>query len=166
MSARHWYIDAMDARAGMTFAAYRTADLDEQPALDLPSVFIEPPSFRAIRISHRAIALSATRRSFQYGFFLREKEVAFANLADIVEFTRRCYLRGGGRDEPAPPGIPAPISPRGGNDRGPTSATSREPDSTTGRLLHEGTRFRKVVTSLSAQPPGTAIGFQWNLNLD
>jgi hypothetical protein len=95
---RAWRIDALDPRGGLAFASYRSADLltDDQSSADGPGVFIEAPDFRVENISSRAIGLAAGERSFQIGLFLRDSEVAFETLADLVEFVRRCYLRGAG----------------------------------------------------------------------
>ncbi len=94
-----WYIDAVDARAGLAFASCRSADLgNDQPDTDILAVHIAAPDFRVETVASRAIALAATRGSFQLGFFIEDDELAFGSLGDVVEFVRRIYAAGGGGD--------------------------------------------------------------------
>jgi hypothetical protein len=94
-----WRIDALDARAGLAFASYRTSHFSETDASERPSlVFIGAPSFQPEMIANRSIALTSIRGSFQHRLYVGEDEVAFPNLPSIVEFVRRAYLRGGGGD--------------------------------------------------------------------
>lgn len=108
-----WYIDSIDARAGLAFASQRAPDLMSGSGLDadLPAAFISPPDFRVVLLPHRALGLSAARRTYQAGLFLDGQEVAFPYLDDVVEFTRRCFLRGGGGDgeDRTDGGPPAPL---------------------------------------------------------
>src|ERR1039457_6873232 len=61
-----WYIDALDARAGMGLATCRYADLNTNTAdLGRPAVFIGPPFFQGESVASRAIGFAATRGSFQ-----------------------------------------------------------------------------------------------------
>ena len=94
-----WFVDALDARAGLAFASFRAPDL----AADLPdtnalAVYIAPPDFRPETLSSRAAGLAATRASFQTGLFLEESEIGFPVLDDLIEFVRRLYVAGGGGD--------------------------------------------------------------------
>jgi hypothetical protein len=107
----YWYIDALDARAGMGLATYRDADLnDDTVDLGKPAVFIGPPFFQAESVASRAIGFAATRGSFQFGLFSGGEEIAFATLQGICEFIRRVYVSSGGGDTDS--GIsPAPVVP-------------------------------------------------------
>ncbi len=117
-----WYIDSIDARAGLAFASRRPPDLMDRGTLDadLPAAFISPPDFRAVLMPHRAIGLSAANRTYQAGLFLRGKEVAFPSLDDVIEFTRRCFLRGGGGDggDRTEGGPPTPLPEPGQSPEG------------------------------------------------
>jgi hypothetical protein len=109
-----WFIDALDARGGLAFTSRRPADLlTDDPVLDAPCVFVGPPIFRPEMVSNRSIGFAATRGSFQLGLFLREAEVAFPSLEDVVEFVRRAYLRGGGGDAAGGAGSGVPPRPEG-----------------------------------------------------
>lgn len=110
-----WYIDALDARAGMGLATFRDADLNTNTVdLGKPAVFIGPPFFQGESVASRAIGFAATRGSFQLGLFLDDEEIAFATLQGVCEFIRRVYISSGGGDtdsgiSPAP-AIPNPES--------------------------------------------------------
>lgn len=106
-----WYIDALDARAGMGLATYRDADLNTNTVdLGKPAVFIGPPFFHGESVASRAIGFAVTRGSFQLGLFLDNDEIAFATLQGVCEFIRRVYISSGGGDTDS--GIsPAPIVP-------------------------------------------------------
>lgn len=106
-----WYIDALDARAGMGLATCRDADLNTNTVdLGRPGVFIGPPFFQGESVASRAIGFAATRGSFQLGLFLDDGEVAFATLQGVCEFIRRVYISSGGGDTDG--GIsPAPVVP-------------------------------------------------------
>lgn len=117
---KHWFIDTLDARAGLAFASHRTPDLmqDEQD-LNALAVFIAPPDFQPETLASRATAIVAGRSSFQSGLFVGGAELAFRSLDDVVAFVRRLYVAGGGGDggagggggpPPLPPGEP-PKSP-------------------------------------------------------
>ena len=106
-----WYIDALDARAGMGLATCRDADLNTNTVdLGRPGVFIGPPFFQGESVASRAIGFAATRGSFQLGLFLNGEEIAFATLQGVCEFIRRVYISSGGGDTDG--GIsPAPVVP-------------------------------------------------------
>lgn len=128
-----WRFDALDARGGLAFASYRGPDLIGETTLngDLPGVFIGAPEFQPLNLPNRAMGLAAGRHAFQTGLFLGPDEVGFESLDDLVEFTRRCYLRGGAGDGAGPGGgVPPilPLGPEGGPE--PPSLTNRT--STTG----------------------------------
>lgn len=93
-----WYIDAFDPIAGFCFASNRSADLNGDPDLDLPGLYLAPPLFQPEAVASRGIAFAAARGSFQLGLFLDEAEVAFQTLDSLIEFVRRCYLSGGRTD--------------------------------------------------------------------
>lgn len=118
---KYWFLDALDARAGLAFASYRTADLTaEVQDLDANTVFIAPPDFQPETLASRVTALAAGRGSYQTGLFVENAEVAFTSLGDAVAFVRRLYVTGGGGDGAAgggggtppppvePPDIPSP----------------------------------------------------------
>lgn len=107
-----WYIDAIDARAGNTFASFRDSDLlqaDSLEKLNEPVVqaYIAPPFFKPEFGVSRATSFAASRGASQLGFFIDNKEVSFSSLDSVIEFTRRVYLRGGGGDDSGP-AIPEP----------------------------------------------------------
>jgi hypothetical protein len=80
-----WYIDALDARAGMGLATYRDADLNTNTVdLGKPAVFIGPPFFQGESVASRAIGFAATRGSFQLGLFWDGEEIAFATLLVLL----------------------------------------------------------------------------------
>ena len=115
-----WFIDALDARAGLAFASYRQPDLtEENPDIDLPCVFFEPPSFRPEAVSSRGPAFAASQGSLQLGLFLQEAEIGFPTLEDVIEFVRRAFLRSAGGDGSSGigPGVPVPpdVGPEGGS---------------------------------------------------
>jgi len=105
-----WYIDALDARAGLAFASRRLLQDVHDPSLDSPCVFIAAPMFRPETVSNRALAFVGTRNSYQLGLFVQSSEVAFPGLEAVIDFVRRAYLRGGGGDGAAGigPGVPPP----------------------------------------------------------
>ena len=111
---RAWFIDAIDARAGLAFASFRGADLTaDAPEMESIAVHIAPPDFRAETLSSRATGLAAARGSFQAGLFVgdgeAQAEVGFADLDYLIEFVRRAYLSGGAGDGPGGVGgLPPP----------------------------------------------------------
>jgi hypothetical protein len=115
VSGLAWRFDALDARGGLAFASYRGPDLIGGTTLngDLPGVFIGAPEFQPLNLLNRAVGLAAGRHAFQTGLFLGRDEVGFESLDDLVEFTRRCYLRGGAGDGAGPGGGVPPILPLG-----------------------------------------------------
>lgn len=120
----HWYIDSLDARAGLAFASFRQPDLIEGNAIEdaETTVFVAPPSFEPEIVANRAVAFAAQRGSFQWGLFNAEgEEFPFRTLEGVAEFVRRVYLRSGGGDANPDGGPPAP-SPEtpGGVPREPT----------------------------------------------
>jgi hypothetical protein len=106
-----WYIDALDARAGMGFATYRDADLHRGDVdLGKPAVFVGPPFFQGESVASRAIGFAAAHGSFQFGLFVDSEEIAFFTLQGVCEFIRRAYISAGGGDTDS--GIsPAPVVP-------------------------------------------------------
>jgi hypothetical protein len=169
-----WRFDALDARGGLAFASYRGPDLIGETTLngDLPGVFIGAPEFQPLNLSNRATGLAAGRHAFQTGLFLGDDEVGFESLDDLVEFTRRCYLRGGAGDGAGPGGgIPPilPLGPEGGPERPPpTELPPTEPlrgrgelDPVKGRLSiketisSDLTLFAKLVGDHGGSEPST-----------
>lgn len=122
-----WRIDALDHRAGIAFVSWRGETLFESPDLEnAPAFYVAVPTFAAIPLAHRAIALGAERRGFQVGLIADGAEVPFDSLADVSDFVRRLYLtsagsgpRGGGAPtvpEPGPEPRPGPGSEPDGED--------------------------------------------------
>ena len=112
-----WFIDAFDARAGFAVATQRPRDLIQSVLANAgPSAFITPPAFTPEFLDNRLIGFALARGRAQTGLFIGEQEVAFDNLAAVVEFVRRSYLRGAGGDGPAESGgqPPLPPGPRSG----------------------------------------------------
>jgi hypothetical protein len=159
-----WFIDALDARAGLAFTSLRDSDLLTQaPELDVPSVFIAPPTFRPETVSSRALAFAGTRGPFQFGLFIAEREVAFPSLDAVIEFVRRVYLRGGGGDAAGGggPGIPPRPTP---GELGPDGELPLEGEGGRGhglieKLLTDSADARSAATSLKFDP-GKTIGVQ------
>jgi hypothetical protein len=114
-----WFIDALDARAGIAFASERGPDLlVDAPELDVPGVLIAPPAFEPEVVAGRALAYAAGPGQFQLGLFVDEKEVEFETLDALAEFVRRTYLASGGGDSgnsigPTPPPFPPEEGPPG-----------------------------------------------------
>lgn len=109
-----WRLDAMDPLGGLAFASYRASEnLASSLDTGIPAIFIGAPTFQPVSLTNRAIGLAASRRSFQAGLFLRGDEVGFPDLEDVIEFVRRCYVRGGSGGGSAPGGGPLPV-PEGG----------------------------------------------------
>jgi hypothetical protein len=151
-----WFIDGLDARAGLAFASLRAPDLLEQaPALDLPSVFIGPPTFRPETVSSRALAFAGTRGSFQYGLFLAGQEVAFPSLDAVIEFVRRAYLRGGGGDAAGGGGAgvpPRPTTPLLDPDELPLEGKDRRGHELLQIMLKDPHNARLAATRLNFHP--------------
>lgn len=117
-----WRIDSIDARAGLAFASWRSADLDSK-AIDLekPTLFLSPPYFQPEAVASRATAFAAARGQAQLGVFVEGAELTFETVEHIAEFVRRAYVGsgsgdlGGGTDGPPPsPDEPPPGIPPGG----------------------------------------------------
>lgn len=110
-----WYIDALDGLSGLAFASHRPPTLTEAAYdLDAPAWFLAAPDFRPELVGSRALALAATRGSFQLGLSVDgETEVPFPTLAALIEFVRRLYIAGGGGDGAGGVGPTPPAPPEG-----------------------------------------------------
>ncbi len=147
-----WHIDALDARAGHAFAAWRAADLhSENLAVDAPGVFIGPPSFSPEAVSSRAVGLAATRASAQLGLVVDETEVGFATLGELAEFVRRLYLGGGGGDGGGGIGPGVPPLPEGGGPEFPYEGGPAEPDAAVSELLTYSRNFGDTISDLKVE---------------
>jgi hypothetical protein len=96
-----WRFDALDARAGLAFASQRAGFslVDDALLPDNPAVFISSPDFLVEHLSSSVLGYVAARSSFQLGLFLGdETEAGFNSLPELIEFARRCYVRGAGGD--------------------------------------------------------------------
>jgi hypothetical protein len=149
-----YFIDSLDARAGLAFASYRSADLSNDDVdVDLPSVFIGPPMFRPERVSSRGIAFAASRGSFQLGLYVDGAEVAFPTLEDVIEFVRRAYLRGGGGDGAGGIGPGVPQIPGGAPERGgPLPVFDFEGEGVLGGMLQYAQLIAKMTHSVDYKP--------------
>lgn len=117
----HWYIDALDARAGRAFVSFRSGVLAKAEDLDVfqQTYYIAPPSFEPEAVSGAAIGLGGTRGTFQGGLYDEDGEVSFPSLATIVDFVRRAYLSSGGDAGPDGGGPPEPPEEGGPEGEGP-----------------------------------------------
>jgi hypothetical protein len=177
---RAWRLDVLDPLAGLAFASYRISQVEVE-SLDagIPAVFIGAPSFRPVNLTNRAIGLSAARRTFQAGLFLKGEEVGFPDLEGAIEFVRRCYVRGGGGAgggpgggppvprEPGPespgPELPAPELPRPDFDeidRGERRGTP-EAASLMAMLRADLQKYNNLSKDLDAQSPGQSSQMAW-----
>ncbi|MEA2784112.1 MAG: hypothetical protein QOF71_216 [Candidatus Eremiobacteraeota bacterium] len=116
-----WYIDSLDAAAGLAFASLRPPDDEERTAYaDAAHTYFIAPPFFVPEPTTRSIALAARRGTFQPGFYIGESEFAFESLSRIVEFVRRVYLGNEGTEPTPGAGLgPPPESPAPQADRGP-----------------------------------------------
>jgi hypothetical protein len=126
MADEAWRIDALNARGGIAFASYRTADLKDAKAnLDVPCYALSAPDFRPEPLTSRALAFASERRGLQLGVWDDGAELAFDDLETVVEFVRRVYLTasgrgggGGGGGEAPPVPVEVPGGPRPGPPEG------------------------------------------------
>lgn len=144
-----WYIDALDARAGMGLATFRDADLNTNTVdLGRPAVFIGPPFFQGESVASRAIGFAATRGSFQLGLFLDEEEIAFSTLQGVCEFIRRVYISSGGGDTDS--GIsPAPVIPNPESGGGEFRFLQADQSSIARGMMSFVTSLTKDIASIS-----------------
>jgi hypothetical protein len=144
-----WYIDALDARAGMGLATCRHADLNTNTVdLGRPAVFIGPPFFQGESVASRAIGFAATRGSFQLGLFLGGEEIAFATLQGVCEFIRRVYISSGGGDTDS--GIsPAPAVPNPESGSGEFRSLPADQNSIARGMVSFVSSLTKVIASIS-----------------
>lgn len=126
----HWYVDALDARAGRAFVSFRPEILTTAKDLDAfeQSYFIAPPSFEPEAVSGASIGMTGTRATFQGGLYDEEGEVPFPSLATVVDFVRRAYLSGGGGAGPDGAGPPGPPEEGGPGGEGPFGLYQIEAD--------------------------------------
>lgn len=163
---KHWYLDAIDPRAGLALATCRKPDLfaEEPLAQDDPTVFLAPPAFEPEIVASRSAALAAGRiGGFQIGMFIAGAELSFSELDALKEFVRRAYLRSGGGDAPDPDEGPPPTPIEGGPDLPlepdlGTIETEGAPDPVKG-ILDGAKRFQQAARELH---PGQAERWtQW-----
>ena len=134
-----WYIDAIDARAGIAVATHRTPEAGgpSQLADEAAVAFIAPPTFTPEFLSSRVIGMGLARSFAQIGFYVGDGEVPFDSLDDVAEFVRRAYLRGAGGDGPAGGEGPLPPGPRedgGGEGLRPIEPSDSGRASSAGRI--------------------------------
>jgi hypothetical protein len=150
-----WYIDTLDGRGGLAFAAWRTSNLEDGVALlAQPTFYFSPPTFVPIPILSPATALAAERFGFQLGLFDEQGEVPFASTAEVAEFVRRIYI-GSGRSDGADDGGPVPVVPPIGDPSG----RGMDVDLPMGWLKTGAKRFIEYSGTTSR---GEARLFSWN----
>jgi hypothetical protein len=159
---RFWYFDALDARGGLAFASYRSADLGNVELGDDYTVHIGPPSFAPEQLSSRTVGHAAFRASFQSGLYAEGCEVAFPSLSSLIEFVRRGYLAGGGGDGANDSGSGVPPQP----DEGPSDTPEIEQTFEEFGLTQELKRFSGESNSLKfdAGEPVSCVDFTWGSN--
>jgi hypothetical protein len=114
--AKLWYIDALDADAGIAFASFRPAeDGQEREYGNEHAVVVAAPHFQPSPVSHRALSLGAIGRGAQSGVYTANNEVGFTSLDQVVEFVRKVYVGGGAGGSAPSPDMPpvVPESPQG-----------------------------------------------------
>ena len=113
-----WRLESFDLRAGLAFATRRPgqAQSQAQRVRDWPCLFVSPPGFSPEPVDNIAVALAATRGSFDAGLFIDGREMGFATPEDMAEFVRRAYVASAGGDGSDAPGggdLPPPLPPEG-----------------------------------------------------
>lgn len=111
----YWRFDAVDLRAGIAFASWRTDIFEDPVPAEVTTVHFSPPSFSPEPIANVALALGSTRGSMRTGLLINGKEAWFETLEEVSEFLRRAYVASGGGDgadgsgdsDPSPP-LPEP----------------------------------------------------------
>jgi hypothetical protein len=162
----HWYIDALDTRAGMGLATYRDADLNTDSVdLGRPAVFIGPPFFKGESVASRAIGFAATRGSFQLGLFLNNGEVAFPTLQGVCEFLRRVYVSSGGGDTDSGIG-PAPLVPNPESGGGEFPPVPEGENSFAHRMMSFVDSLNQGVASISKLEYSQSEPKEWNRRED
>ena len=162
-----WYIDSIDARAGLAFASERKADLSDAEQLPDTSLaaFVAAPDFRPQLGVSRTTAFAAARGSFQMGLFTNdEKEVAFPSLPAVAEFVRRAYIRSGGGDDPETDKTPSPDidGPKiDGKLEGETQHFYREGVDVVAVLKNKAESFHNESSVLETEESATE--FVWNM---
>lgn len=154
-----WHIDSLDGRAGLAFATEFTKAGDGLEAKGLRTYFISAPNFVPEPVSDRAIALAASNGSYQSGFYLDEKPVPFAVLADIVELVRRLHTAGEIEEEPPEGGRAAEplIRPEGGPGGGELAEAEAE-------VLHGA--FNAIINNMPEQLGTAGQECDWKLLRD
>lgn len=125
-----WYIDAIDARAGIAVASLRKDDLvsGNPLAVTAPLMWIAPPTFTPQPLVSPNVGFAfAHMHHAQSGLFNQDGfEIGFDSLAGLAEFVRRAYVRGAAGDGPDETGGPAPPLPAPeGGDGGPEGLRER-----------------------------------------
>jgi hypothetical protein len=112
-----WYIDSWDASAGRAFCSFR-AGITARLRSHVEAYFVAPPFFEPEIVASRAPGLAASRGTFQLGFFITEREVAFNSLEEIIGLVRRVYSSRGMWPGPGGGLPPAPRPPDSPPDAG------------------------------------------------
>jgi hypothetical protein len=164
-----WRLDTLDPLGGLAFASYRVSEL-QASALDagVPAIFIGAPTFQPVSLTNRSVGLAASRRSFQAGLFLRGDEVGFPDLEDVIEFVRRCYIRGGSGGGSAPGGGPLPL-PEGGPEfpvgpifEGTGGGEGDLPGEWSDVLRNDLKNYSNLSASLDLKSPGYSSFTAWS----
>jgi hypothetical protein len=115
--SERWYIDSWDASAGRAFCSFRLG-VEAPLSPHVEAYFVAPPFFEPEIVASRAPGLAAARGTFQLGFFINEREVAFNSLEEIIGLVRRVYSSRGMWPGPGGGLPPAPRPPDGPPDAG------------------------------------------------
>ncbi|THC43191.1 hypothetical protein [Massilia sp. Mn16-1_5] len=157
-----WHFEAIDLRAGLAIAVRRPprTAATELVCNENPCLFFAPPGFQPEAIGNLAVAMAASRGSFQASLYVGETEVSFATPEEVAEFVRRAYVGGAGGDGGDGGGGDGPIPPL------PDRPRNLEPIRIEGfdgpvELAAEVHRFQTAVTRTKH---GESTEFEWNLS--
>ena len=80
-------------------------------------LFIRAPDFSIEQLASSAIGMTASRGTFQAGFYNEEgEEIGFVSPGAVAEFVRRAYLSGSGNEGDDGGGEPPDLPRDGGED--------------------------------------------------
>jgi hypothetical protein len=151
-----WRFDALDARAGMAFAS-----LDGPHRGDENVVYFGPPTFHPEPVGRTSLAFGATRRGYQEGLVINDREASFPSLAAMGEFIRRAYVRGSSGD--GGPTDEGPIEPIGPGPDDPGLSEDNDGGSTLRAFEADMRRFQASVEKCNF---GEASTMTWSVPSD
>ena len=140
-----WRIESFDPRAGLAFAVWRgERDTEaESKSIDWPCLYFAPPGFTPEPVGNVALALGASRGSFQPGLLVEGREAFFRTPEEVAEFVRRAYVGGAGGAGDEGGGGP----PQGDGDGGGEPERPREPERDLDRVSDDGIFWNEQYTS-------------------